>query len=104
MAVFNTRYRRIVEKALRAEECKEDKARDEAGSRFTDPAPPLLIIFQQDTGKLPRGFPIQLPHDTAVIALLNRGRAVPVGSFDAVPDLEVDEQNLEPAGLDFVVA
>jgi choline dehydrogenase-like flavoprotein len=90
---------------LRRQEPKEDKARDEAGTRFSDPTPPLLITFQQDTGKLPRGFPIQLPHDTA-IAAIHRGRtvALPVGSFDAVPDLVVDDENLEHAGLEFAVA
>jgi hypothetical protein len=52
-----------------------------------------------------RGFPIHLPHDTA-IAAIHRGRtvALPVRSFDAVPDFVVDEDNLEHAGLEFAVA
>lgn|ERR1035438_5508416 len=102
LTVFSTRYRRLMEDKLRRQERKEDKLRDEAGTRFTNPAPPLLIRFQQDTGKLPRGFPIQLPHDTA-IAAIHRGRSValPVGSFDAVPDLEIsdEEGRFEGAGI-----
>ena len=61
--------------------------------------------FQRDIGKIPAGFPIQLPHDTAIMAL-HRGRtvALPVGSFAVQPDLIVDDDNVEHAGLDFVVA
>lgn len=105
MAVISTKTKRYMEAKLRAEERKEDKERANAGTRFSDPAPPLLVTFQQDTGKLPRGFPIRLPHDTA-IAAIHRGRtvALPVGSFAVPADLEVDQENLEHAGLDFAVA
>jgi hypothetical protein len=103
--VFTTRYRRQMEAKLRAAERKEDKKRNRRGARFTKRLPPLLVTFQKDTGKMPHGFPIHLPHDTA-IAAIHRGRtvALPVRSFDAVPDFVVDEDNLEHAGLEFAVA
>lgn len=105
MAVISTRTKRYMEARLRNEERKEDRARNETGTRFADPCPPLLVRFTHDQSKLPASIAIQLPHDTA-IAAIHRGRtlALPVGSFDAVPDLEVDDQNLEHVGLDFVVA
>jgi hypothetical protein len=96
-----------MEAKLRAEERKEEKERANSGTRFLDPAPPLLITFQQDTGKIPSGIKVALPHDSAVGALW-RGRSValPVGSFDAVPDLEIsdDEGRFESEGLSALLA
>lgn len=93
-----------MEKKNRAAERKEEKERAESGSRFSAPCPPLLIRFQQDQAKLPANIAIQLPHDTAIASLLVKGRSVPCASFDTVPELEVDDDNLEHAGLEFAVA
>lgn len=103
--VFTTKYRRQMEAKLRAQDRKEEKQRAKRGGRFTDNIPPLLVTFQKDTGKLPAGFPIQLPHDTAVAAI-HKGRtvALPIGSFDAVADLVVDDAMIEHTGLAFAVA
>jgi len=107
--VFTTRYRRQMESKLRSRDRQAEKKRlkkNPNGYRFSAlGCPPLLVRFQNDTGKLPAGFPIQLPNDTA-IAAIHRGCtvAIPVGSFAVQPDLEVDEDNLSHAGLEFAVA
>ena len=103
MAVHSTRYKRHTEERLRAAERKEAKERDRTGFRFQEPAPPLLVRFTTDQAKLPAAIAIQLPHDTAIASLLVKGRSVPVGSFDAMPSLVVDDENLEHAGLNFAV-
>ena len=97
MAVFTTRYKRHMENKLRREERKEHLR----ATKFSDPAPPLLIRFQRDQTKLPASINVELPHDAAVAALLQRGRAVPVGDFNAAPDLVIDENDLQYAGVEF---
>jgi hypothetical protein len=106
MAVISTRTKRYMEAKLRAEERREERERTNAGERFLRKCPPLLVKFQGE-GKLPSGIKISLPHDAAVGAIW-RGRSValPVGSFDAVPDLEIsDEQGrFESEGLSVLFA
>lgn len=106
--VFTTRYRRQMESKLRSRDRQAEKKRlrKNPDGRFSVlGCPPLLVRFQNDTGKLPAGFPIQLPHDTAIAAIhIGRTVALPVGSFAVKPDLDVDENDLEHAGLEFAVA
>lgn len=105
MSIFTSRRKRQMEDKIRNAERREEKKQAKSGIGFMDePAPPVLVKFQRDTGKMPAAFPIQLPNDTA-IAAIHRGRtfAIPVGSFAMKPDLEVDEESLEHAGLDFAV-
>jgi hypothetical protein len=98
--IMNSRFWRHMEDKTRARGRREDEKRAMAESPFLEPAPPLLVILQEDLGKLPAGISIQFPHDVAIRLLhLNLGIAVPVGNFDARPDLVVDEDQLQHASL-----
>jgi hypothetical protein len=59
---------------------------------------PLLIRLLSDLEKLPAGIAIELPLHTA-LWLIRSGLARPIGDMTAAPDLIVDEDQLEHAGL-----
>jgi hypothetical protein len=101
--VFTTRYRRVMEKKTRASDIRDAKALEkaEAESEYLKPVPPLLITLHQDLGKLPAGISIQFPHEVAII-LIHRGlgEAVPIGDFAVLPDLLIEEDDMQHVGFD----
>ena len=54
--------------------------------------PPLLVRVQ---GKI-----VQLPHEVSVSLIRNR-LAIPVAEFSVLPEIVVDEDDIENAGLQF---
>jgi hypothetical protein len=63
---------------------------------------PLLITLLADLEKLPAGIAIELPLHTA-LWLIRARFARPVGNMTAAPDLIVDEEQLEDAGLSHTI-
>ena len=66
------------------------------------PPPAILVRLTEDVGKLPAGLVYRLPTDVSN-ALIRRRKATPVGNWNTFPDLDVSEDELEIAGLDWSV-
>ena len=64
--------------------------------------PALLVRLTEDVGKLPKGLVYALPERVAH-SLIMRGKAIPVADLKAFPDLDVSEDELEDAGIDWAV-
>ncbi len=64
--------------------------------------PPLLIQLGRDFKKLPAHISIELPRKIAR-ALIMRREALPVGDFNVLPDLVIEEDDLKHAGPEFDV-
>jgi hypothetical protein len=61
--------------------------------------PPLQIKLLADFAKLPANLPMQLPPDIS-LSLIRQRLAVPIGDLNAIPELVIDEDDLEYVGLD----
>jgi hypothetical protein len=61
---------------------------------ITFPLTPLLIRLNDDVGKLPAGIVVSLPKQYAW-SLIRSKLASVVGSFNAVPDLTLDESETD---------
>jgi len=64
-----------------------------------DELTPLVINLHEDLGKLPAGFPIQLPTDIT-LSLIRRRLATPVADITIDADLIVDENQIAHVGTD----
>ena len=94
---MNTRFWRHLEDKTRENARRLEKQKAESPS--LELVPPLLVVLRHDLGKLPAGIVIQFPHEVA-INLIRHRYAVPVASFDALPDLIVDEDQLRFTGFE----
>jgi hypothetical protein len=61
---------------------------------ITFPLTPLLIRLNDDVGKLPAGIVVSLPKQYAW-SMIRRKLACVVGSLQAVPDITIDESDVD---------
>jgi hypothetical protein len=60
--------------------------------------PPLQIKLLADFAKLPANLPMQLPPEVS-LSLIRQRLAVPIGDLNAIPELVIDEDELDLVGL-----
>ena len=96
---MNRRFWRHLEEKTRASDNRQDEQSLKAALPSVELLrPPLLVVLRNDLEKLPAGIAIQFPHEVA-INLIHQRYAVPVASFEAEPDLVIDEDQLLHAAL-----
>ena len=91
--VFTTRYRRIMERKLRASDAREEKAleKTEAKSDFMQPVPPILVVLRKEVGCLPAGMVIEFESEPLALHLIRCGLgvAVPKADFALTPSVVI---------------
>jgi hypothetical protein len=79
---MDTRFKRTMERKLRASDAREEKAREKAESDFIRSAPPLLVVLRKEVGKLPAGVVIEFESEPLALHLIRCGLGVAVPKAD----------------------
>ena len=81
---MDTRFKRLMERKLRASDIRDAKAREkaEAESDFLQPVPPILVVLRREFHSLPAGVVIEFESEPLALHLIRCGLGVAVPKAD----------------------
>lgn len=96
MSIHSYGVRRRLEQKIRKQERKEHALRE---TRMQESATNIVIKLTRDCGLLPSGLLLALPEDISNLLIMRR-LAIPVASFEVMPDAAFTIEDLDHADLE----